>query len=109
MESPAPPWGFGLITDSGVRLALIIVGGLIVYKLIDKGFDYFWKKGPGTEYVTVTSCIAKQDNCRTAGEARSKKREAELQIMKKALLILVKYAEGVPESEKDNIMKGMID
>ena len=79
---------------------LIVMAGLIAYKLIDRAFDYFWKRGPGTEYVSVSLCAQNRAQCRANNDAS---------MIKRAVLILVKYSDKVPEDEKDKIMQGMVE
>jgi len=80
--------------------ALIAIGGLLIFKLLDRAFDFFWKRGPGTDYVTVVACTQRQAQC---------KGNTDTPTIKRAVMILIQYSDKVPQREKDIILKGMID
>ncbi len=86
--------------DHGVfSLGIWAVGLVVVYKLADKAIDYFWKKGPGTEYVTKADCAA----CKASQHNGLSEVCADLKSMKK-LLFLVAMKAGVDQDEVQKLV-----
>lgn len=88
-----------VIDHSTISLAVTAIGIVVVYKLVDKAIDYFWKKGPGTEYVTKADCAA----CKASQHNGLSEVCSDLKSMKR-LLFLVAMKSGVDPEETQKLV-----
>ena len=77
----------------------VLLAGVIAYKLLDKGFDFFWNKTAKTEYTTKAEC----KECSLNREKSYELLCAEVKDVKTILLIVAGKA-GVANDD----LKGLV-